>query len=73
MLHSIHSSPLTPIKTIEVSYGCYWIGHSSYGPISSSWSLTECVWPDCEEVFVSRSTIGMGCLEPFQGRMRRWH
>ena len=36
MLYYIHSSPLTPIKTIEVSYGCYWTGLSSYGPISSS-------------------------------------
>ena len=50
MLQYVHSSPLTPIKTIEVSYGSYWTGHSSYGPLSSSWSLTECVWPGCEEV-----------------------
>ena len=50
MFHSIHSSPLTPIKTIEVGYECYWTGHSSYGLISSSWSLTECVFPVCDEV-----------------------
>ena len=49
MPHSIHLSPLTPIKTIEVGYGCYWTGHLFYGP-SSSWSLTECICTDCEEV-----------------------
>ena len=43
MLHFIHSSPLTHIKTLEVSYICYWTGHLACGPISSSWSLTECV------------------------------
>ena len=30
--------------------GCYWTGHSAYGSISSSWSLTERVKWDCEEV-----------------------
>ena len=38
------NSSLTPITTLEVNYGCYYTGHSACGPISSSWSLGECVW-----------------------------
>ena len=36
--------------TLDVNYGCYWTCHSAYGSISSSWSLTECVWWCCKGV-----------------------